>query len=132
MIAAKALDRVRDAKLLKDPLAATMAFAASLEGSKHELQIAEVADMMQDRLLAIAEVHPAFQGASNAKGKKQLPLVAQLKEVKGTRQPHSLFEVARAFSRRVPLGRLAEIDPDVRPYLCAILVAAMWRAKEIL
>jgi hypothetical protein len=40
--------------------------------------------------------------------------------------------VARTFSRCVPLGRLAEIDPDVRPYLCAILVAAMWKAKETL
>jgi hypothetical protein len=40
--------------------------------------------------------------------------------------------VARTFSRRVPLGRLAEIDPDVHPYLCAILVAAMWKAKETL
>lgn len=32
----------------------------------------------------------------------------------------------------MPLGRLAEIDPDVRPYLCAILVAAMWKANESL
>ena len=60
MIAATALDRIRDAKLLKDPLAATMAFATALEGSNNEAAVTKVADMVQDRLMAIAEVHPAF------------------------------------------------------------------------
>ena len=60
------------------------------------------------------------------------PLVAHLRDVRSLRQPQSLFEVARAFNRRVPLGKLAELDPDIRPYLCSILVAAMWRANETL
>lgn len=37
----------------------------------------------------------------------------------------SLFDVARTFSRRVPLGKLMEIEPDLRPYLAAILVSAV-------
>lgn len=44
----------------------------------------------------------------------------------------SLFDVARTFSRRVPLGKLMEIEPDLRPYLAAILVSAVQQAHEIL
>ena len=47
-------------------------------------------------------------------------------------QPQSLFDVARAFSRRMPLGRLVEVEPAVRPYLASLLVAAVARAGEIL
>ena len=37
----------------------------------------------------------------------------------------NLFDVARGFSRRVPMARLLEIEPDIRPYLAALIVRAV-------
>ena len=37
----------------------------------------------------------------------------------------NLFDVARGFSRRVPMVRLLEIEPDIRPYLAALIVRAV-------
>ena len=45
-------------------------------------------------------------------------------------QPGNLFDVACSFARRVPLTRVAEVDADVRPYLAALMVAAMYRAGQ--
>ena len=39
--------------------------------------------------------------------------------------PQTLFNVARGFSRRVPLVRLLEVEPDMRPYLASIVVRAV-------
>ena len=47
--------------------------------------------------------------------------------LKRTYQPGNLFDVARGFARRVPLTRLAEMDGEVRPYLAALMVAAMYK-----
>jgi hypothetical protein len=47
-------------------------------------------------------------------------------------QPQSLFDVSRAFSRRMSLGRILEVEHDVRPYLAAVIVAAMQRANDTL
>ena len=38
--------------------------------------------------------------------------------------------MARAFDRRITLGRLLQTEPDIRPYLAAIIVAALQRARE--
>ena len=43
-----------------------------------------------------------------------------------------LFDVARGLARRVPLTKLVELDGDVRPYLAALMVAALARAGETL
>ena len=43
-----------------------------------------------------------------------------------------LFDVARGLARRVPLTKLVELDGDVRPYLAALMVAALVRAHETL
>ena len=43
-----------------------------------------------------------------------------------------LFDVARGLARRVPLTTLVELDGDVRPYLAALMVAALVRAHETL
>ena len=43
-----------------------------------------------------------------------------------------LFDVARGLARRVPLTKLVELDGDVRPYLAALMVAALARAHETL
>ena len=43
-----------------------------------------------------------------------------------------LFDVARGMARRVPLTKLVELDGDVRPYLAALMVAALARAHETL
>ncbi|HLP31757.1 MAG TPA: hypothetical protein VK150_10370, partial [Geothrix sp.] len=40
-------------------------------------------------------------------------------------QPLTLFNVARAFSRRVPLPKLVSIEPSIRPYLSCVLADAM-------
>ena len=37
----------------------------------------------------------------------------------------NLFDVAKGFSRRVPMARLLEIEPDIRPYLAALIVRAV-------
>ena len=58
--------------------------------------------------------------------------MAELKGVKSGKQPQTLFDVARTFSRRVPLGRLIQIEPDIRRYLAAVLVAAIQEAGEAL
>ena len=41
-----------------------------------------------------------------------------------------MFDVARAFSRRVPFGRLIQIEPEIRPYLATLLLSTMAEAKE--
>ena len=58
--------------------------------------------------------------------------MAELKGVKSGKQPQTLFDVARTFIRRVPLGWLIKIEPDIRPYLAAVLVAAIQEAGEAL
>ena len=82
--------------------------------------------MVKQRLIALAEAVPELSGAGSS------PLVAELRAVKSGKQPQTLFDVARTFSRRVPLGRLLQIEPDIRPYLAAVLVAAVQEAGETL
>ena len=43
-----------------------------------------------------------------------------------------LFDVTHGLARRVPLTKLAELDGDVRPYLAALMVAALVRVGETL
>ena len=43
-----------------------------------------------------------------------------------------LFDVTRGLACRVPLTKLVELDGDVRPYLAALMVAALARAGETL
>ena len=43
-----------------------------------------------------------------------------------------LFNVAHRLARRVPLTKLVELDGDVRPYLTALMVAALARVGETL
>ena len=44
----------------------------------------------------------------------------------------SLFDIARGFSRRVPMSRLIKLEPDIRPYLAAMIVRAVHRAGDAL
>ena len=41
-----------------------------------------------------------------------------------------LFDVAKSFGRKVPLTKLVELDEEVRPYLAALMVAAMAKAGK--
>ena len=43
-----------------------------------------------------------------------------------------MFDIARGLARRVPLTKLVALDGDVRPYLAALMVAALHRAKDTL
>ena len=42
-----------------------------------------------------------------------------------------LFDVAHGLARRVPLTKLVELDGDVRPYLAALMVAALARGRNL-
>ena len=50
--------------------------------------------------------------------------------VDGRREPARtlLFDVARTLAKKMPLMKLVELDQDVRPYLAALMVAAMAKA----
>jgi hypothetical protein len=41
-----------------------------------------------------------------------------------------LIDVARGLARRVPLTKIAALESDIRPYLAALMVAALYRAKD--
>ena len=43
-----------------------------------------------------------------------------------------LFDVACGLACRVPLTKLVELDGDIRPYLAALMVAALARAGKTL
>ena len=43
-----------------------------------------------------------------------------------------LFNVTHGLARQVPLTKLVELDGDVRPYLTALMVAALVRAGKTL
>ena len=43
-----------------------------------------------------------------------------------------LFDVARTLAKKMPLMKRAELDQDVRPYLAALMVAAMAKAGQVL
>src|SRR5512144_1608313 len=51
---------------------------------------------------------------------------------RGDSQPLTLFDVARAFSHRVPLPKLVSIKPSIRPYLSCILADAMATDGQLL
>ena len=72
--------------------------------------------------MAAAEVHPALQIAAN----ELLP------RRRGEPATQRLFDVARGFSRRVPMSRLLEIEPEIRPYLATLVVRAVHRAQDTL
>ena len=46
--------------------------------------------------------------------------------------PTTMFDVVKGFARRVPLAKLLEMDPDVRPYLAAIIVDAVRKMDDVL
>jgi hypothetical protein len=43
-----------------------------------------------------------------------------------------LNDIARGLARRVPLTKLVELDGDVRPYLAALMIAALHKAGDAL
>ena len=44
----------------------------------------------------------------------------------------TLFDVARNFSRKVPLPKLISLEPYIRPYLSCVLTDAMKRSGQTL
>jgi hypothetical protein len=43
-----------------------------------------------------------------------------------------LFDVARQFSRRVPLSKLVGLENDVRPYMACVIIDAIKEAGDTL
>jgi hypothetical protein len=46
--------------------------------------------------------------------------------------PQTLFDVARQFSRRVPLSKLVGLENDVRPYMACVIIDAIKEAGDTL
>ena len=44
----------------------------------------------------------------------------------------TLFDVARAYTRRVPMAKSLLTEPDVRLYLSCVLVDALYRSGEVI
>ena len=86
---------------------------------------------LAERLAALTSlVDPSAPSVNNA----FTPDVIPRGESRRRRGPSRtlLFDVARGLARRVPLTKLVELDGDVRPYLAALMVAALVRAHETL
>ena len=52
----------------------------------------------------------------------------------GRRKPTRtlLFDVAQTLAMKMPLMKLVELNQDVRPYLAALMVVAMAKARQFL
>ena len=51
----------------------------------------------------------------------------------GKRASHTmLMDIAQGFARKVPMTRLIHMDSDIRPYLAALMIAALNYHGEIL
>jgi hypothetical protein len=119
-------------QLVGDPLATLAGLAAVLRHSEEvhnkqgntvaEQAIANIAGETTDRVLAIAQLHPGLSAfAAELAPRRRDQLATQ-----------RLFDVARGFSRRVPMSRLLEIEPEIRPYLATLVVRAIHRARGTL
>lgn len=73
-----------------------------------------------ERVCALAAVHPAPE--LRELGVELMPRQARRR---GDTQPLTLFDVARQFSRRVPMSKLVQLEPDVRLYLACVLTDAL-------
>ena len=127
------------AELCHDPLPVLAAVTAVLDQSAANDHAApadrqKAADAMcylAERLAALTSlVDPSAPSVNSAFTADVLP-----RGESGRRRGPSrtlLFDVARGLARRVPLTKLVELDGDVRPYLAALMVAALMRAHETL
>ena len=127
------------AELCHDPLPVLAAVTAVLDQSAANDHAApadrqKAADAMcylAERLAALTSlVDPSAPSVNSAFTADVLP-----RGESGRRRGPSrtlLFDVARGLARRVPLTKLVELDGDVRPYLAALMVAALVRAHETL
>ena len=127
------------AELCHDPLPVLAAVTAVLDQSAANDHAApadrqKAADAMcylAERLAALTSlVDPSAPSVNSAFTADVLP-----RGESGRRRGPSrtlLFDVARGLARRVPLTKLVELDGDVRPYLAALMVAALVHAHETL
>ena len=60
--------------------------------------------------------------------------MAQLqRDLNGKRDSCSMmWDVARGFARRVPMTKLVHMDSDIRPYLAALMIAALYHHGKTL
>ena len=61
-----------------------------------------------------------------------MELIPRQARRRGDIAPQTLFDVARQFSRRVPLAKLVTLEDDVRPYLACVIVDAVREAGDTL
>ena len=127
------------AELCHDPLPVLAAVTAVLDQSAANDHAApadrqKAADAMcylAERLAALTSlVDPSAPSVNSAFTADVLP-----RGESGRRRGPSrtlLFDVARGLACRVPLTKLVELDGDVRPYLAALMVAALVHAHETL
>lgn len=125
-----AADQVLPPEMCKDPLpmlAAVMGILAVSEESpmlpdSDKGEIREAISYLSERLATVSALVDSSTPTVN---------MADLLP-RGRRGPTRtmMFDVARGLARRVPLTKLVALDGDVRPYLAALMVAALHRAKD--
>ena len=84
-------------------------------------------EVVLDRVQALAEVHSDPDVRAMA-----VELVPRYSRRRGDVAPLTLFDVARQFSRRVPLAKLVALEEDVRPYMACIIIDAIREAGDTL
>jgi hypothetical protein len=121
--------------LCRDPLpllAAVIGVLSESEASpalpdESKTQVTEAICFLAERLATLqALVDPSTPAVYTATAKVT---------PKGTRRAPArlmLNDIARGLARRVPLTKLVQLDGDVRPYLAALMIAALHKAGETL
>ena len=122
-------------QLCRDPLpllAAVIGVLSESEASpalpdESKTQVTEAICFLAERLATLqALVDPSTPAVYTATAKVT---------PKGTRRAPArlmLNDIARGLARRVPLTKLVQLDGDVRPYLAALMIAALHKAGETL
>jgi hypothetical protein len=87
----------------------------------------EVEQAVVERVHALASVHsdPAVRALA-------VEMVPRQARRRGDTAPQTLFDVARQFSRKVPLAKLVTLEDDVHPYIACVIIDAIRMAGETL
>lgn len=90
-------------------------------------RLVEAEELTVDRLVSLVQWLAAPEARQLA-----TELVPRQAQRRRDNQPLTLFDVARAYTRRVPMSKSLALEPDVRLYLACVLIDAMSRAGEAL
>lgn len=127
----------RPLPLFAQPAAGLYMLAAVIRASRHQAAeqhdpqaitlLDEIEETTIDRVHALASVHPDPDVSALA-----VEIIPRQARRRGDTAPQTLFDVARQFSRKVPLAKLVLLEDDVRPYMACVIVDAVRSAGETL